>query len=183
MAVLALMDAVTRASMPFDDSARMAVHALASPALTAFFQWETWLGSVVVLISICAAAAIWLRRTRVTVLVFAAFAGAYALTEATKAIVRRPRPVPFFSPPLDTWSFPSGHSLESAAVYWTIAAVIAARASLPGRRKIAGFVALLPLITGLSRVYLGVHYPTDVIAGWTAGGCWSAAVVAALRVE
>ena len=93
-----------------------------------------------------------------------ALAGSAFLTETAKVIVHRPRPVPFFNVSLETWSFPSGHSLESAAVYWTLAAAVAAR----GHRGIAYGLAVLPLITGLSRIYLGVHYPTDVIAGLAA---------------
>jgi undecaprenyl-diphosphatase len=177
IAVLALMEAMTRVAASFDESVRKAVHFAASPALTAFFKSETWLGSWIVLLPVCIVAALWQKRI---ILMLAAYAGAAALTEAAKVIVQRPRPLPYFNVSPETWSFPSGHSLESAAVYWTLAAVIAASASLPGRRVVVYSLAVLPVITGLSRIYLGMHYPTDVIAGWAAGGCWSAGMVRAL---
>jgi undecaprenyl-diphosphatase len=128
-------------------------------------------------------AAFGLKRTRAKLLTLVAFAGAYTLTEAAKAIVQRPRPVPFFSVLPETWSFPSGHSLESAAVYWTIAALLVSQAPTHARRAIVSSLALLPFIVGISRIYLGVHYPTDVFAGWAAGGCWSAGVVGAFHTE
>jgi undecaprenyl-diphosphatase len=177
--MLALSDSVTGIATSFDESVRDAVHSAAFPALTVFFSAETWLGSSLLLIPVCAVVALWLRQSRAGFLIFAAFAGAYALTEITKVLVRRPRPVAFVGHSPETWSFPSGHALESAAVYWTVAAIIASR----GRRVTACLIAVLPLITGLSRIYLGMHYPTDVLAGWAAGACWSAGLVAATRVE
>ncbi len=71
-------------------------------------------------------------------------------------------------------SFPSGHSMISAAVYLTLSVVIAR--ALPTRRLRVFSVAtgaFLTMLIGLSRIYLGVHYPTDVLAGWTAGAAWA----------
>ena len=71
-------------------------------------------------------------------------------------------------------SFPSGHSTLSAATYLTLAAILS---SLDRRRRFKAFVfALAILVTvavGVSRVYLGVHWPTDVLAGWTLGAAWA----------
>lgn len=189
--VLVAMDAVTfhlasRAAAAFDQNIRSSVHSAASPFLTVFFEFETWLGSRWVLIPVCVVVSIWLLRRgkrAAALLLLAAFGGADGLMEVTKAIVRRARPIPYYQAPLNTWSFPSGHSFDSAAVYWTIAAVIATGPSFAGRRAAVCAMALLPLITGFSRVYLGVHYPTDVVTGWVAGACWSAGIARALRVE
>ncbi len=191
IAVLAVMDALTLhvatgIAASFDQYVRAAVHSLASPPLTEIFKRETWLGTAAVLTPVSVMAALWLmwrREIAAAVLSLVALAGAAALTEITKTIVQRPRPEPFFGVTPETWSFPSGHSLESAAVYWTLAAIVAARASSPARRFVLYSLAVLPLITGLSRIYLGVHYPTDVIAGWAAGACWCAGVIRALRIE
>jgi undecaprenyl-diphosphatase len=71
-------------------------------------------------------------------------------------------------------SFPSGHSMMSALTYLTLGAMLA---TYHKRRRLKAFflvsAALLVFLVGLTRVYLGVHWPTDVLAGWTAGGVWA----------
>lgn len=93
-----------------------------------------------------------------------------------KSAFSRPRPdlVPHHSI-VYTSSFPSGHSMMSAVTYLTLAVVLA-RAH--ARRRVKSYfiaiAALLTIAVGASRVYLGVHWPTDVLAGWTAGTVWAA---------
>ena len=104
----------------------------------------------------------------------AVFSG-WGLSILLKAAFERPRPelVPhlmrvYFS------SFPSGHSMMSAVVYGTLGSLLS---SLVQRRRLKFyFLALAAILAGMvgaSRVYLGVHYPTDVLAGWSAGLAWS----------
>lgn len=96
---------------------------------------------------------------------------ASAGNQALKAVIARARP-DVLDPLVDErgFSFPSGHSLLGM-VAWGILAVLVMRSRLPlnVRRGVVAVLAVLILLIGLSRVWLGVHYPTDVLAGWTAG--------------
>jgi undecaprenyl-diphosphatase len=92
-----------------------------------------------------------------------------------KQVFQRERPsvVPHLVT-VQSLSFPSGHSMLSAATYLTLGAllikVVQDRAT---RIYVLGIALLLPMLVGASRVYLGVHYPSDVLAGWCAGLAWA----------
>lgn len=97
------------------------------------------------------------------------------LSDLLKDIFQRPRPeiVPHLAYASNT-SFPSGHSMMSAVTYLTLGALLARSHE---RRAVKVFflvvAALLGFLVGVSRIYLGVHWPTDVLAGWCAGGVWA----------
>jgi undecaprenyl-diphosphatase len=114
-------------------------------------------------------------RRRALALLLVTVGGGQVLSVALKQGFARPRPelVPHASY-VYTSSFPSGHAMMSAVTYLTIAALVARL--VPGRRMKAFVVACavtITLLTGVSRVYLGVHWPTDVIAGWAIGASWA----------
>jgi undecaprenyl-diphosphatase len=105
-------------------------------------------------------------------------AGGAVIISAIKAAVGRPRPmVVSHLVRVQTASFPSGHAMDSAFVYGSIAIAIVAGAG-GGRRWDMAVVAAMLLVfaIGASRIVLGVHWPTDVAAGWAVGLCWTAAV-------
>ncbi|WP_342378336.1 phosphatase PAP2 family protein [Myxococcus stipitatus] len=115
------------------------------------------------------------RRYRTVLLVLVATVGGTLLNGGLKHLFARPRPsvVPHLQHVVST-SFPSGHAMLSAIVYLTLGGLLAQLAE-PRRLKayILTVALLLPLLVGLTRVYLGVHYPTDVLGGWVAGLAWA----------
>ncbi|PJI39585.1 phosphatase PAP2 family protein [Ferrovibrio sp.] len=116
------------------------------------------------------------RRLRTALFLFAAIAGGQLLSSLLKLGFDRPRPdlVPHGAS-VYTASFPSGHAMMTAIVYLTLAALLARSES---RRRIKTFLLLLAatvtLLVGISRVYLGVHWPSDVLGGWMIGSAWAA---------
>jgi undecaprenyl-diphosphatase len=103
--------------------------------------------------------------------------GGLVLNEVLKLIFDRPRPdLALPSIRVFSSSFPSGHALLSCAAYLTMGA-LAARGSPTAaiRTYLMGAAILLAFLVGTSRVYLGVHYPTDVLAGWCIGAAWALA--------
>jgi undecaprenyl-diphosphatase len=138
----------------------------------------TALGGATWLIFLTAAAAgglALMRQARSALLLLVAVAGGQLLSHATKSFFVRPRPdLVSHEAYVHTASFPSGHSMMAAVTYLTLA-VMLARATRSRRLKAyyVGLAALLTVAVGVSRVYLGVHWPSDVLAGWMIGAAWA----------
>lgn len=116
-------------------------------------------------------------KWRTGLFVLGMIAGGILFTLLLKAGFDRPRPdlVPHGSHVL-TASFPSGHSATAAVVYLTLGALLTRALDHAGQRVLVmGLAVLITLGVGVSRVYLGVHWPTDVLAGWLVGGGWALA--------
>jgi undecaprenyl-diphosphatase len=151
---------------------------IGSPAVQEAARDVTALGGVVVLGLITAITAGFLvldHKKHMAVFACASVTGGLIVSALLKDLFQRPRPelVPHIAYASNT-SFPSGHSMMSAVTYLTLGALLA-RAHERKRLK-AYFLllaALLSFLVGVSRVYLGVHWPTDVLAGWTAGAVWA----------
>ncbi len=180
-------EAARGGAMRFDMPIRNAVHAWASPPLTATMRGVSLLGSEVGLVPLGIILVWWLvaaGRRRAAVVFAVAALGAEALDQIMKLLFHRPRPEPFFgyAEPV-THSFPSGHAMVSLCFFGVLAAILAAR-ERPRVTRVAIFTAaaLLVGLMGFSRVYLGFHYPTDVLAGYAAAVIWLAAVRAGYLV-
>lgn len=116
------------------------------------------------------------RKRHAALLVVFSVAGGTALSQVLKWGFDRPRPdlVPH-GMAVYSQSFPSGHAMLSAVVYLTLGALLA-RTQARTRVKVflLGAAAALTVIVGISRIYLGVHWPTDVLGGWALGAGWAA---------
>jgi membrane-associated phospholipid phosphatase len=124
----------------------------------------------------------WLSRSWRPLFVLAlVMGGAVSLDHLIKFIVARMRPSSLlWASPARDWSFPSGHATESAAVYLTLALMFANTQRRLGVKLVTYTIAIAgAFLIGVSRVYLGVHWPTDVIVGWALGFAWSAIVLVA----
>jgi undecaprenyl-diphosphatase len=170
----------------FDDRIRMLVHAHANPALTAAMRGLSSIGTPACLMVLGALVVILYARAgrpRTATLFVIAVLGAELLDQLLKLLFHRTRPVAFFglAEPMG-YSFPSGHSLVSCVFFGVLAAFAAMRTESRARRWLYyGAAALLIGAIGFSRIYLGVHYLSDVLAGYAAAVVWVFSVVSARR--
>jgi undecaprenyl-diphosphatase len=160
----------------FDDAAAAWLQNHGTETGEAIFNAVSWLGApVLALVLLVAVVMMVRRRDWVAALAIASVGGGGALLNyALKMVFHRGRPeyaTEFIMGA--TWSFPSGHAMESLAGYGFLAYLALRHLHSPARRRavIAGVVALV-LAIGYSRVYLGVHYVSDVIGGYLAGAAW-----------
>lgn len=161
----------------FDAATRAAVHQLASPAMTVIMRFFSFIGSTLMLTIGTAIVVIWFasrRWGREAKLFAITMIGGSLLNMTLKLTFKRSRPIPFFDPwPPETYSFPSGHSLMSACFFGALAAILNARIKKKRLRAIVWVLAtVMFLLVGFSRIYLGVHHTTDVIAGFAAALIW-----------
>jgi undecaprenyl-diphosphatase len=174
-------------TMRFDQWLLMALRVPGDPGdplgpawLEEMFRDFTALGGVGVLslVAVVSVGYLWLLGVRrVAIFLLTAIVGGLLLSTMLKFGFDRPRPelVPHGSM-IYTSSFPSGHSMLSAVVYLTGGALLAiVHSAHKVRVYLIGCSVLATFLVGASRVYLGVHWPSDVLAGWAAGTAWAAA--------
>ncbi|MEO7837180.1 MAG: phosphatase PAP2 family protein [Acidimicrobiales bacterium] len=155
--------------------------------LTTTMRDLTWLGSTVVLLPLVVLIGLWARgRTRSWAAMSKlalSLGGAIALYDLIKPLVGRPRPqIGQLVATATGYAFPSGHATQTAAVAVTLAVLGAGpTASWPRKITIWSAATLACLVVGFSRIYLGVHWPTDVLAGYTLGALWAALCALAIR--
>ncbi len=167
-----------------DDSLGAYLHDLSSPALDNAMWFASLVGSLTVIGPLFVAVTswlLWLHRRREALFLTVALLGGVALNQTMKAFFHRPRPVLPWAEVIPEYSFPSGHSMNSFVFYAALALI--AWVVLGRGKGIAAFCAatVLVLAVGASRVYLGHHYFSDVLGGYSAGLLWL--LISATAVE
>ena len=161
----------------FDDPLLWRAHAMAGPALDRFFIFISAIGYQwgVVPVDIALTAGLLIaRRWREATFAGVSFAGSALLNMATKQFFQRDRPTLWESiAPEHTFSFPSGHAMGSA----TLAMVVVLLCWHTRWRWVAvALASSFAVLVGVSRIYLGVHYPSDILGGFAAGIAWVSGV-------
>jgi undecaprenyl-diphosphatase len=160
-----------------DFGARDLVQRIASPALTNAMRGFTFLGEWLSVTELAVLSIVLFYRTgrkRSAVLIAITTAGGALLETFLKLIFQRPRPIPFFDTQLpSSYSFPSGHAVLAFCYFGSMAALLTAREPKRGVRiALWAAAAVIATAIGMSRIYLGVHYASDVIAGYAAAVVW-----------
>jgi undecaprenyl-diphosphatase len=171
----------------FDDAILRFMGNIGAPWLDSMVLEVTALGAraVVYMVVLVASAFLWQSRHHYSAaLLWVAVLGSGLINTVLKISFNRPRPdvFPWRTQHVGLASFPSGHAMTSIVVYGTLAFLIARLAPTPLLKRLTwALAALVIVLVGLSRLYLGVHYPSDVLAGFVIGGAW--AVTCALGME
>lgn len=176
----------------FDAAVAAAIQSLRTPALTAIMRAVTVCGgtAVVSIVMFALLVALLLRHRRFdAVFVAAGVGGGMLLSTLAKDHFGRDRPpaANALIPLPESMSFPSGHSMASLCL-GTVLAYLAVRSEMRRSAKVAAVIGCVAyaLAVGVSRVYLGVHWPSDVLASWLLGGAWLSIVIGvaeSLRTE
>ena len=169
----------------FDDAVLRQLAALRSPFMDATMLEITALGggSVLIMVVLIASLFLWITDHKWSVyLLLISLVGGQILNQVLKQIFQRPRPSVVVSVDhVRTLSFPSGHAMTSIIAYGAIAYLVGRLAPTSRLRHLCwGVAAMLVVAVGASRMYLGVHYPTDVLAGFLGGAAWLAFVASGL---
>jgi len=166
---------------PFDDPLLLFAHDMARAGFDRFFLLASRLGyeGVIVADTLLVLALLFRHRLRASLFAATAFLGSMLLNVATKHFFERIRPALWDSiAPETTYSFPSGHAMGSITLAW-VAILLLRHLDTPHARILRPLVVALAttfvLSVGLSRIYLGVHYPSDILAGWAAATAWTLA--------
>lgn len=175
---------VEPSSMQMDQHMQALVHAEASGWLTGLMFALTWIGSPLAMFSAVPLVTAWMwwkRMREDAVLLLVAMVGGGALDAALKLHFRRVRPeVPWAFVHEHSFSFPSGHSVLAVTLYAMLVYLAMRRLRAAAVKTVVVLVALLLVLgIGFSRIYLGAHFPSDVLGGYFVGAVWVAGVIAA----
>nr|WP_269054464.1 phosphatase PAP2 family protein [Paenibacillus tundrae] len=166
----------------FDDTLIGWIQGMESPGMTRCMQLFTWIGSEVpvVVITILAMLVlyIYLRHKRELLFLACVIAGSTLLNALIKLVFQRARPTINRIIEVSGYSFPSGHSMAAFSLYGGLAFLIWKHVPTATGRVLMIIVSAIFILTiGMSRIYLGVHYPSDVVGGYFLSGCWLAVCI------
>ncbi|MFD0049688.1 phosphatase PAP2 family protein [Actinomycetes bacterium NPDC127524] len=161
----------------FDDSIISFVQGFEAPSLTVIMKFFSWIGSteIVAILSIVILLVLYkfLHHRLELILFIAVIGGTAVLNQVLKMLFHRSRPSLHRLADAQGFSFPSGHSMEAVALYGVLAFLLWRHIpSAWGRRILAFLSVCMILAIGISRIYLGVHYPSDVIGAYFASIFW-----------
>lgn len=173
-------------SFQLDTRILLGIHQWANPMLDRLMLSITRLGDpevVVVIVIVGLGWLLWRRRWTEAKMLAIACLGALVLNQGLKLVFVRPRPLLWTRLIAETsYSFPSGHALGSLVLYGFWAYVLATRFPQSAKLIYTASVLIIGAI-GLSRLYLGVHYPTDILAGYSIGLLWLMICIVMLRLQ
>jgi undecaprenyl-diphosphatase len=166
----------------FDSNIRHAMRQIQSPMWSSLLLTLTKLGStwgLVIVGSIVGLALIVQKRFRSLELLILLMAGQAVLHHGFKWLIARPRPPALLAyKDIESSSFPSGHAIGILCLFSAAAWMLTEQVESPAiKALIAIFAGLIIFLVGMSRVYIGIHYPTDVLAGFIGAGIWTVAVL------
>ncbi len=178
-------EVLEKEAFSFDTTILLWLHRHSNATIDNVMLNITYLGDpefVVVLVTISFSLLLWYKRYWAARILFLTCLGAVILNQGLKLVFVRPRPQLWSQLIVEhTYSYPSGHALGSAVLYGFLA-VLVVREYPRYRMGIYSITILLVAAIGLSRLYLGVHYPTDIIAGYAVGIPWLSACVKLLQI-
>jgi undecaprenyl-diphosphatase len=175
----------TAVATPGDLEALRDIAEQRSQGLTSVARVVTWAGSALVLVPLavlCCVVLVKAGLSREAVVVAVSLGGAILLADVVKLLVERQRPRVEHLQAVTGTSFPSGHTTQASAFWFSLILVLPATRMAPAFRRAAGALALLlVLAVAFSRLYLGVHFPADVVAGLLLGTGWALFVARSVR--
>ena len=174
---------IHRGGLGFDEPVAIAVHGLPIPVWV--WQLITALGGAFLVLvgTALVVGSLLSRRVRLALIVAVVLIAASLFTHVVKDYVTRPRPPWEHLAPAPGFSFPSGHTLNSTVMYGVLAIIVWRSGVRRTIRRLAVAVGVtLPVAIGLSRIALGVHYPSDVLGGWLGGIAFVALAATAVRL-
>lgn len=152
----------------FDQSVYQFVHQWSSPTMTILFKMITEFGNIFAFLGITLAVVILLKRKRYIALILGNLGLVVILNQLLKVLFVRPRPLHLALIKETGYSFPSGHAMASVAFYGFLIYILwKTNVERSVKIIVTGLLSILVLLIGISRIYLGVHYASDILAGFS----------------